>query len=258
MSAGMKPLGFCIVCICAALLPFAAWAVTPSGTEINAQATVDCTTSDGFPVDTVISNSVSVSVLYPTGLSIGGAKRLADGQFAELMGTVVIGGTSEIGGAFYIESPDRSTGIRVQTAQTVHEGDLVVVSGMLETANGERRINAADVKVLSSGNTLPEMLHLTPGWYRSSASAIGLLVKVFGRITATPTGASYFYLDDGAPFKDGSGYTGVRVCGIAPSNSVGRFASVVGIPGAEPYGSATIRVVRTRRSEDVSLITGIP
>ncbi len=256
MSTRRIPLGF--IFAAAILLPFAAHAVTPSGTQISALATADCTTTTGTKVATQTSNTASVSVQYPTGVTIGAAKKLADGQFVELAGTVAIAGTPDMAGKFYIESPDRSTGIRVQTTQTVSQGDLAIASGTLMTSSGERQITAAGVKIVSSGNALPKMLYLSPSWYRASDRPVGLLVKVFGRITAAPSGASYFYLDDGAPLKDGSGYTGVRVYGIAPSNPVGRFASVVGIPGAETFGQGTVRVLRTRRSTDISLVSGIP
>jgi hypothetical protein len=260
MSADHIFLRFRTVAICAVmiLLLTPAWAVTPSGTEIAAQAIANYTTTDGVPVETEFSNVATWTVQYPVGVSIGGAKKLTDGQFVELMNTVVIAGTPEMGGVFYIESPDRSTGIRVQTTLIVREGDLVTVSGVLATANGERQIDAADVSILSSGNSLPTTLYLAPAWSRNGVSPTGLLARMFGRITAAPSGAAYFYLDDGSALKDGSGYTGVRVYGITPSNPVGRLVSVVGIPGVETYGQGTIRVIRTRRSADILPIPGAP
>jgi hypothetical protein len=40
---------------------------------------------------------------------------------------------------------DRSSGIRVESASTVSEGDTVFVEGKLSTANGERRLVAERV-----------------------------------------------------------------------------------------------------------------
>ena len=49
-------------------------------------------------------------------------------------------------GFFYVQD-SAFGGIRVVSSQTVHEGNVVDVTGMLATVNGERRINAASVIV---------------------------------------------------------------------------------------------------------------
>lgn len=55
--------------------------------------------------------------------------------------------TAAFNGAFYIEEIDRTRGIKVVSAATVHDGDLVNIVGTLRTVNGEREILADGVWV---------------------------------------------------------------------------------------------------------------
>lgn len=247
-----------MLCMLAVVIPTAALAAIPPGTEIHASAKAQYTSAAGEVMPTATSNVAVVTVVYPTGLSIGRAKELADGQFVELAEAVVIGGTAEIGGAFYIEALNRSAGIRVATNESVYEGDMVIVAGTLATVEGERQINASDVGVMWSGSVLPEPL----GMVRLSAppglDEKGLLARYWGRITAAPFGSGYFYIDDGTGLNDGSGYIGIRVRGVAPPDPIGKYVVVTGIAGAELLEDSPIRVVRTRRPEDISVVTGAP
>lgn len=247
-----------MLCMLAAIMPTAAPAMTPAGTEITASAEARYTSAGGEVMPAATSNVAIVRINYPSGLSIGEAKNLPDGQFVQLAGNVVIAGTDEMGWVFYIESPERSAGIRVGTDGIACEGDMAVVSGTLATVNGERQINALDIAILSSGNPLPHALGISPVSYGVGLDITGLLMKLLGRITAAPPGAGYFYVDDGSAFNDGSGYTGIRVHGTPPPNPVGKYVLVTGIPGAELLGDSPIRVMRTRRAEDVSVIGGVP
>lgn len=247
-----------VLLIAAFLFPGGSWAVTATGTQISAQALVDCQDTVGIPMPTTTSNIVTVNVDYPAELTTGSAKKLADGQFVQLAGTVVIAGTPEMGDVFYVEASDRSTGIRVQTSAVVHEGDSVIVYGTLATVNGERQITATDVTPVSSGNPLPGALFLTHARLMVAPDTTGLLTRISGTITAAPAGAGYFYVDDGSALSDGSAYTGVRVYGTAPPNPVGKYVLVTGIPGTDLDNGGPIRLIRTRRSADISVIPGAP
>ena len=232
-------------------------APTPPGTEIQATAEAQYSSSSGDQMPTTTSNTVTVTVDYPSGLSIGTAKALSNGQFVQLVSNVVTGGTAEIGGAFYIEAADRSAGIRVATSQTVREGDKAIVSGNLAAINGERQINATDVAVVSSGNTLPDPLGMVQASFKAGLDRTGLLVKLWGCVTAAPSGG-YFYLDDGSALKDGSTYTGIRILGAPPADAAKKYLAVTGILGAEMPGSSPIRAIRTRRAADIAVVGTVP
>ena len=248
-----------VTCLLAVAASSAAMAApTPPGTEIQAAAEAQYSSSSGTQMPTITSNTVVVTVDYPSGISIGTAKALPDGQFVQLVPNVVTGGTAEMAGAFYIEAADRSAGIRVATGQSVHEGDKATVSGTVATVNGERRINALGVAISSSGNTLPDPLGMIQASFKAGLDSTGLLLKVWGRVTAAPSGAGYFYLDDGSVLKDGSSCTGIRILGAPPEDTAHKYLAVTGICGAEMLGDSPIRVIRTRRAEDIAIVGSLP
>ncbi|MBI2842794.1 MAG: hypothetical protein HYX78_05285, partial [Armatimonadetes bacterium] len=199
------------------------------------------------------SASASISVNVDNGsVSLGSAKSSGGSSTARVNGITVTAGTPEMGGAFYIESDDRSAGIRVISSLPIQEGDRVNVAGVIQTVNGEPQMTASDVAIVSSGNTLPLTLGSSQQAFRVGLANTGLLVKLWGRIKAAPEGTGYFYLDDGSGLSDGSQYTGIRVYGQPPENPVGRYVTVTGISSVEMVGSVPIPVIRTRRSADVS------
>ena len=93
---------------------------------------------------------------------------------------------------------------------------------------------------------------------------IGLLVKAWGRVTASGTdpraGISWFYLDDGSGVRDGTGVLGVYcegVFGITPPQA-GSYARVVGISGCEYYKGSLVNVIRVSGQEDISAVFTVP
>jgi hypothetical protein len=157
-------------------------------------------------------------------------------------------------GKFYLQSLDRSAGIRVVTSKTVNRTALADVWGTLATVNGERQITAWDASPTSSGGAAP--LRIMAKALNAGVNLEGLLVTVAGRINGTPT-TSYFYVDDGSRYEDGLGLTGVRVIGSIPATSAGKFATVTGICGTDISGTKSIKVARTRGSGDIS-VTSVP
>ena len=66
-----------------------------------------------------------------------------DGTFVALTGVPVTAGTRQFAGYAYVESPDRSWGIRVNTNEWVDIGDVITVRGEIHTSTaGERYIQA--------------------------------------------------------------------------------------------------------------------
>lgn len=83
-----------------------------------------------------------------------------------------------------------------------------------------------------------------------------LKATTWGRVTAVQsanTFAGYFYIDDGAGLKDGSGNTGVKRR-VAPDKDghaalappVGSFVVVTGVPGVSKENGVNTRYFRTK------------
>lgn len=82
------------------------------------------------------SGSGSAQTYLQTG--VGLASKHPDGDLITISGRV----TAAFDGCAYVQAQDRSRGIRVEgSVSTLHEGDLVTVSGQLGTRNGERFID---------------------------------------------------------------------------------------------------------------------
>lgn len=70
------------------------------------------------------------------------ARAMPDGQLVRLSNVIVAG---VFGGRFWVEGSDRSSGIAVIWDMPVQEGQVVTVTGTLQTVDGERRIAAISV-----------------------------------------------------------------------------------------------------------------
>ncbi len=169
------------------------------------------------------------------------AKALPDGALVRLGGKVV---TSPLAGSLYIEEPDRTGGIRVNTASIVSNSSLVTLVGVLNTVNGERVIDAETAETIGVGAKIAPIAMRTStvgggacglqqpvSEYRqemqsgqmvgclmpaAGASNVGMLVRVCGNVTES--GSGWFYIDDGCRCNDGTGNAGVRVTcpGVTP------------------------------------------
>ncbi len=113
--------------------------------------------------------------------------------------------TAAFGNAFYIEEPDRSSGLRILSSQAVNPGDVVTVDGPLSLDGGEVAIQASSVSDSSgSAANIPGALgmpnrSLGGGNYyyctgsnsygqqgitgASGLNNIGLLISTWGRVT---------------------------------------------------------------------------
>lgn len=123
--------------------------------------------------------------------------------------------TAVFPGSFYIQSPERSSGLLVVSSELVAEGDVITVRGEMSSLAGERRIIASSVILVGSGN-IARPLAMTNrdlgggpvGLYTSgitgseSLNNIGMLVRTWGRVTQI--GSGYLYVDDGSDLLDGT------------------------------------------------------
>ncbi|MBP6965696.1 MAG: hypothetical protein KBC96_14980 [Armatimonadetes bacterium] len=192
--------------------------------------------------------------------SIGSLRGTADGQFVRTAPAVVTAGTTDMGGAyFYVESADRSAGIRVASDVVVSEGTEVRVAGTLGTSNGERQITASDVFIASTGNQLPGPLGNIERSLMIGLDPTGLLVRTWGKVTQV--GDGYLYIDDGSGLKDGTSTgaeenVGVRVICDPAGYSSGDKVEVTGISSCFQTPSGIARRILIRKPEDVRKLIG--
>ncbi len=143
-------------------------------------------------------------------------------------------------GSYYVEDADRTCGIRVCGGPIIPSpGDRVRVAGTITAQTGEARVDGAACAVSGTGSLGPlgmpnKMLgggpfDIQPGiTSRAGVNNIGLLVRIWGNVTAA--GRGWFYLDDGSGVKDGSGNVGIYVEAEGEDvPSVGAYVCVTGI-----------------------------
>ncbi len=151
---------------------------------------------------------------------------------------VYIGGqpvTYASDGFFYVESPDRTCGIRVTGTAAV--GSSVIVRGVVRTVDGERTVVADSVMPHGTAQ-VPRPLGMgNPALGASTAT--GLYAKMWGRVVST--GAGSFVMTDG-------GAMSLKVYGSAALND---YVVVTGVLGAEMAGDLVIPILR---SKDVTKI----
>lgn len=177
---------------------------------------------------------------------------------------------------FYIETQDRSCGIRVDGQGTeLTLPTRVDVTGILRTnPDGERYIDTGGATPHASTDSAEPLFLINSrlgggDWMYSLSSgagqkgvkggaglnSIGLLVNTMGRVTFADTGNGYFCLDDGSALDDGSGHLGVKTLGTVPveegQDPVGKYVKVTGISSCYQSGSDLFRLIR---STQVSII----
>lgn len=210
--------------------------------------------------------------------SITDACRLAeDGKLVSLSGPYVV--TLVDWSWLYMQSPDRSSGIRVIGDTFVPEmsgrmpaGACVGVRGIMDTSGPERVIRSAIWDLLETTGSLPDPLGIVNRAVGGSGDGLlpgfadtfglwngGLRVSVAGKVTAT--GSGFFYLDDGTTREDGSGYSGLRI--IVPSSVAipdsDTFVRVTGVSSwFDQSGSYRPAVLAGTASGDVVVIPHSP
>ena len=168
-----------------------------------------------------------------------------DGTVVSITDTVAVTAPSgAISGCVYVETADRSSGLRVQlgvTQPTVAEGDRVRLIGIVSTTNGERVLTHGAVMSKLSGTALTALGSAIGDMSKTPVST-GLLQRICGRVTSSSVG--YFQV------SDGSGTIKVSCPGlIAPAQ--GMVVQVTGVNSKDP----TERVLRTRRQSDISVVS---
>jgi len=175
-----------------------------------------------------------------------------------LSGDVV---TAVFSGEFYIESPDRSAGIKVISAADVKEQDVVDIAGVVGRNSVERVVTATSVYVSATGWVGPLYLSnrdlggagdaVVPGVSGGvGLNNVGLLVTTSGKVTFV--GYDYIYIDDGSNPSGEGGCAGVKVSSEETSDlSEGSVVVVTDIITLESDGTTFWPFVRTRNYSDM-------
>lgn len=204
------------------------------------------------------------SLTGPAQGAIKNLKAYPDGTPVVVSGNTYVTATSaQMGGALYIESEDRGSGIRVVSGSTVAEGQKVGVSGWLATVNGERQIIDATVNSLTGTKLLAPLVinnkslgGVDLNQYAKGATKaygpnnVGLLVQTAGRVV-NPSGTGYRYITDGS-----GDAVKIDTSGITNAPSVGQFVTVKGISRLEKVGNDYVPVVRPRANADMVVVPG--
>ena len=200
-------------------------------------------------------------------ISLAEAKRSPDGESVSVATTVV---TASFPGYFYVETTDRTCGMRVERINhTVGVGNKVNLFGKVySNTNSEKYIEAVDITPAGAGYIFPlNMISRNVGggdWqydlYTGAGqrgitgtqciSSMGMLVKICG--TVIERGRGWFYIDDGCRVSDGTPYTGIYVA--APdldTPAKGQWAMVTGIASCEIYNGNLVNVLLPRSQEDI-------
>lgn len=165
----------------------------------------------------------------------------------------------------YVEAPDRSSGIRVNTSQTFMVGTMVDVEGIIYTDpdTSERYIVATPTYPRATraaecptpvglkisdvgGGDFGYQAGVTGG---RGVNNIGLLVKVWGKVTTT--GPNWFSI------VDGSGVELNVVCPTLYPPPVARdnYYSVTGISSCEKWLGNVLRLLIVRDQDDIVPMT---
>lgn len=205
-------------------------------------------------------------------IPISSAKLVDDGASVTCGAAVV---TAVFGDSFYVETDDRSSGIRVNMpGHGLVVGMRADVAGRMQTSvDGERYISAEIVAANGLGSVAPLMLTNKdlgggPSSYDPSTGAgqrgvedgsglsnTGLLVKTTGRVTGI--GDDFFYVDDGTHATDSSIFIGVRIiCQDGTQKPVlDQQVAVTGVSCINYLRERYFRCVRPRSSDDIQILS---
>jgi len=194
------------------------------------------------------------------------------GAAVQLANVVVTAGSSELGDCFYIEEPNRTSGIKV-TGQTAARGEAVTVTGVLTRHNGEVEIAATSVSHVSGGVDIrplgmsftnvgggwawrwvynPVLHHSEYKWVQLiGLSTIALLVRTWGRVDSVDTSTKSFIITDG-----NRQYLKCMAAGLTPVQlpQAGQFVVVTGISATELNLQGQLEpLLRFRSQSDISV-----
>ncbi|MGB9622413.1 MAG: hypothetical protein ACPL07_01080, partial [Candidatus Bathyarchaeia archaeon] len=162
---------------------------------------------------------------------IGSAKNQYLGKLVVLNDVRVTSTVSDNPG-IWIESPDRSSGLKVPATWNVDRGDALQVAGVVALEDGVPVLTNPVVLSRSQATSLEPLAFNNRSLANdpreeliyTGLNPVGLLVSTWGIVTAVDSTSRVFYVDDGTGRMDGMGpvgnqYRGIRVTykpGVTP------------------------------------------
>jgi hypothetical protein len=203
--------------------------------------------------------------LLPVAEKISDLSKFGDGAAVKLASGNVATASSNtfIDRSVYIESPDRSSGIRIVPRvglASLNLGAKVKVSGFMGTgSNGERYIDATAYDSIAPGFALePLGMGVASVGLKAKPNACGLLAKIWGTVNYSSPG-SYIYISDGSAATDPASQMGVRVVLNVTNASItrmpltGQYVAVTGIVSPAKVGSVLVPAIRPRGDDDITI-----
>jgi hypothetical protein len=216
-------------------------------------------------LQTGVGAETRLSVFYCQGCAeatIASAKSVPEGSEVHLSGVAV---TRQHDGRFYVESPDRSSGIAV-IGTGAARGEFIQMVGTAGLSGPERVIALGAILAQTPG-TAPEPVRMsgrTAGGADFGDQAgvisgaglnnVGLDVTLFGVIRHIQDDGSCLVVDDGSGRVSATGHPGVRVTGNLDTGrfTVGQFVSVTGSLSIEAGPGGNVALLRVASASDVS------
>ncbi len=217
-----------------------------TGTLSNPTGIAVDSTGQVIVCDTNKKRIVTIDVV--SSVDVSDARKMFDNHPVQMEGRIV---TASFGNSFYVQDLNRLPGIRVVSDSPVTIGQKVDIYGIMATNGGEREIIASivDPRGMSQIRPQPHAMALrnlggepdgpVPGTSGGAGlNNIGLLVRVFGKVSDSSSSTSEFMLYDGSPDK-------VKVRAIdldIPAD--GTYALVTGISGADNSSGENLPLLR--------------
>ena len=217
---------------------------------------------NGVGLWSAVGASDGITIVSALHMTVGVARRETEGTHVVLDGVIV---TAVFDHEFYVESPDKSAGLKVISDYDAHVGDRLDVDGYMCSDEIERTVDpilsitpagSGDVEPVCMSNGAlggandPIVLGPTGG---IGLNNVALLVKTPGKILST--GTNYILIDDGSKVPYIGTQKGVRVSVTAPhSFQTGSYVVVTGISTLYRDSASFRRMIRTRSNSDVQVL----
>lgn len=223
---------------------------TPAGTQTSITRSLALQPGVRYVVNVKARNSAgwgavgsSDGILGATPFAgIGGLRTAHDSDYVAVAGKVISRKSTD---AFWVQEPDRSSGIRVSGVTSAAEGSRVNVSGWIESLpGGERSIAAPEVTGATPGPAPAPLGIANSSLCGTGLNNVGLLVRLWGRVTQSSSDS--FVIDDGS--VEG----GVKIAsGSLAEPPANHYVMITGIAGLEAAGTGNRAVLHVVRQTDI-------
>ena len=208
-------------------------------------------------------------------MSIGEARKLADGARVVLNDVVVSSETYATGRSCYVQQTNRSCGIRLM-GRVLGRGQMLgLIYGDMDTIGGERVIQATSVLPAKDGEGSDIVVDVRPLGMPNKAlaggglSTNGLLVRTWGKVKSIDLDAKSFVIDDGSgleikciasravPLEGDAPNPGDPNWGVTVKSDIDQFVTVTGVSSVEADTQGGLLPVLRLRDQDDTRREGV-